>query len=203
MTAIDKDDKDAADKYLAELEVQNLYEDSFLAYSKYFYDRKWGTEVEQLADLRRAIADEKIDRYLPEGAFVDALTAKFALEVKSSDYGNALATWAVLGPVARKESLSGLQQAVDDMNRIRDSDESVRLSARIEKGTSWSGRMFKKRFYLDVKNGEVSEIKLRCEKQYVYFKYDPTLRYSVSGKSGECYIEVVGDPGTSFDLVQS
>jgi hypothetical protein len=53
-----------------------------------------------------------------------------------------------------------------------------------------------------VTSGAVSEIKLRCEKQYLFFKYQPGVQYSIGSKKDQCSIEVVGDPGTKFDLVQ-
>jgi hypothetical protein len=49
----------------------------------------------------------------------------------------------------------------------------------------------------------VSEIKLRCEKQYVFFRYQPAVEYSVANRAGRCSMEVVGEPGTAFELIQS
>jgi hypothetical protein len=76
------------------------------------------------------------------------------------------------------------------------------MRAQIVKGTTWFGRLFKTHFVISVADGAVAEIKLRCEKAYLFFKYQPDVQYSVSSKSGACGIEVVGDPGTKFDLVQ-
>jgi len=65
---------------------------------------------------------------------------------------------------------------------------------------SWGGRLFKKRFAISVKKGAVSEIKLRCKKKYVFFKYEPDIEYTVNPNVGDCYIQVLGDAGTQFDL---
>ena len=77
------------------------------------------------------------------------------------------------------------------------------MSARIDKGTTWHGALFKHRFGITVTSGAVSEIKLRCEKRYLFFKYETGLSYSVSVKSGPCSIEILGTPGTTFELIQS
>ncbi len=201
--AIDAGDKTQADEELGKLRVQNLYEDAFLGFGKYLYDRRWGTETEQLADLRRAVANEKIARYLPGEAFRAALAAQLTLDVKLKDYGSALDVWKTLEPLASPPQRNQLQPAIDEIKAMQDSDQVIRVSARIEKGTSWHSTLFKNRFDISVVTGAVSEIKLRCKKEYVFFKYQPGVQYSVGRGAGECTIEVVGDPGTMFDLAQS
>ena len=201
--AIDSADKSQADAALANLEVQNLYEDAFWAYGRYLYDHKWGTEVEQRADLRRAVANEKAGRYLPDGMFHAALEAEFALDVSLKDYGSALETWAVLEPIAPESVHSELQRTVDAIKSMQGSDQVVRMTQQIDKGTSWNGRLFKSGFDISVVSGAVSEIKLRCKQQYLLFKYVPGVRYTIDNwNTGECDIEVVGQSGTVFELAQ-
>jgi TonB family protein len=200
--AIDAGDKAQADQQLALLDGQNLYEDAFLNYARYFYDIKWGTEAQQLVDLRQAVVGEH-DRYLPQQAFVTALEREFWLEMKTNDFGRALKTWRFLDPIAPKDSRDQLLKAVDQVNALRDSDTTFSMSARIDKGTTWNGSLLKHRFGIRVTHGTVSEIKLRCEKQYLFFKYEPGLQYSVSTRSGPCSVELVGAPGTTFELIQS
>jgi TonB family protein len=201
--SVDAGDKAQADAQMPKLQVENLYEDAFKAYAQYFYDRKWGTDAEQLADLERAVAGEDLGRYLPRDAFHGALAGQFGLEVKLKDYGSALATWKTLGPIAPTAIRAQLQPIVDQINGLANSDQPIITSGSIDNRASWNSRLFRHRFSLAVKNGAVSEIKLRCKKKYVFFKYDPAIQYAVSPSAGECEIEVVGDPGTTFDLTQS
>ena len=63
--------------------------------------------------------------------------------------------------------------------------------------------MLKRRFRVQVASGRLSEIKLRCERNYLFFPYNPELEYKVEARSGRCSIELVGDPGTKFQLIQS
>ncbi len=37
---------------------------------------------------------------------------------------------------------------------------------------------------------------------HLFFKYEPDIVYSIGSKADRCDIEVVGDQGTTFDLVQ-
>ena len=201
--AIQAGDRAAADAQLAKLTAQNLYEDAYKGYGQYRYDLKWGTEADQLKDLRRAIAGEKNDHYLSRALFADALTAKFALEVRSKDYGSALDTWETLRPIVPDELASALQRTVYEINALKNSHETLRLPAQIGPGTSWHGNLFRRRFSLSITRGAVSEIKLRCKKQYVFFRFEPDIEYTVNSGAGDCLIEVVGDPGTIFELSQS
>ena len=82
-------------------------------------------------------------------------------------------------------------------------DPQAIVDAQINTGTSWFYMLFKKRFQIAVTNGELAEIKLRCDKQYVFFRYEPDIQYRVSDRHGNCGVELVGAPGTKFSLVQS
>jgi TonB family protein len=200
--AVDADDRARADEELAKLRVRNLYEDAFMGIATFFYAQKWGTEEQQLAGLRRAVANEHSPKYLPKSLFVAALNQLMSLQVKVQDLGSALDTWEKLEKVAKKESTARWKDTLDQIEAIRTSDRAHRMSARME-GPSWQGKLLKNRFQLNIASGKVSEIKLRCEKQYVFFKFQPSLEYTVTNNPGRCAIELVGEPGTSFELIQS
>jgi hypothetical protein len=202
VNAIEAADKEKADAQLADLKPQNLYEEAFANYSKHFYHKKWGTPAEELTDLRRAIAGETRPGYLPKDTFTAAHVAMFVLEVKAYDYGGALGTWETLEPLAPKAQRPNLQRAVDEIHAIEASDQTVRMSGTIDQSSLWNGKLFRNRFSIEVKSGAVSEIKLRCEKQYLFFKYTPGVEYSIGSQKDRCSIEVVGDPGTMFDFFQ-
>lgn len=50
--------------------------------------------------------------------------------------------------------------------------------------------------------GEMAEIKLRCDKKYVFFHYYPEISYRTPQEYGDCQMELVGNPGTRFNLIQ-
>jgi len=201
--AIEAGDRAKADEEMRNLKVENLYEDAFLNLASYYYHRKWGTEADQLCDLRRAVAGESAPLYLDRSTFIGVLTALLNLEVRAKDYGAALATWKILQRFVAEKDLPAYLKTIDQIVTLRNSDRAVRMSAEITRGTAWYGQLFKKKFQIAVANGKVSEIKLRCAKAYLIFPYDPALEYKVDARRGDCSIEIVGDPGTKFDLIQS
>src|SRR6185437_2181693 len=126
----------------------------------------------------------------------------FELEAKANDYGDALTTWKALQPRVPAASRAELQRLADQITAERDSSQPVTTSGAIDRH-SWGSRLFRKRFTIAVTGGSVSEIKLRCTKHYLFFKYTPDVQYAIEPNVGECSIEVVGDPGTTFNLTQS
>jgi TonB family protein len=204
MQAIAAGDRAAADTELAKLTVKNLYEDAYINLGRFNYHTKWGTQAEQIQDLRRAIAGERSARYLEKKTFIAALSSLLGLQIKAQDLARAMQTWETLQKVAPKKETAFWQSTMDKIEALRRSDTAFAMTARMSEVTSsWHGELFKKRFQIIVASGKVSDIKLRCEKQYLFFRYEPGLQYKVDAPSGKCSIEVVGDPGTSFDLIQS
>lgn len=203
LKAIAADDRAGADAELATLKVTNLFEDAYSNVGRYQYHQKWGTEAQQLADLERAVARESLPRYLPDDVFIVAVKSLLALQLRAKDFANALKTWETLQKSAPAADHDKFQQAMAKVEALRTSDASYSVAGEINKGTSWFYTLFKNRFQIDVASGKVAEIKLRCDKQYVFFRYEPGVQYRVSDRYGSCGLELVGDPGTKFSLIQS
>jgi TonB family protein len=203
LKAIDAADRAGADAELAKLEVKNLYEDAYINVARYQYHLKWGTEAQQLADLERAVAREDTPLYLPKDLFIVAVRALLTLQVRAKDFANAIKTWETLQKSAPEENLDKFKQAMAQVEALRTNDASYSVDAEIDKGTSWFYMLFKNRFQIAVSSGKLAEIKLRCDKQYVFFRYEPDVQYRVSDRYGSCGLELVGDPGTKFSLIQS
>jgi TonB family protein len=202
VAAIEADDKPAADACLAQLKAQNFYEEAYWHYGRYFYFVRWGTPADQLAELKRVLAGSARPEHLPKDTFVTAMTAFFALQVNLQDYGGALSTWTQLQKLISKEQHAKLLSVVDQIKALRASDEPLFFPAVIDDRNRWRGKLFRNRFALDVTKGALSEIKLRCEKEYLFFKYEAGTRYTVTHPGDVCNIEIVGDPGTQFVLKQ-
>jgi TonB family protein len=201
--AIDAGDRAQADEVINSLKVQNLYEDAYRNLGMYSYARKWGTDVMQLAALKGAVAGEDDANYLPRGLFRSAMSEMMRLELKRQDYGAVLNTWEKFKKITPKEDRQVWQSVIDQVEAARKDDRPAHLSDQIGSGGSWFSTLFKNRFEVRVASGKVNEIKLRCEKRYVFFRYDPALVYTVSDRNDKCSVELVGEPGTQFTLVQT
>jgi Gram-negative bacterial TonB protein C-terminal len=200
MKAIDAGDRAAADAALKALDIRNLYEDAFFGLATYGYASKWGDETEQLEGIRRALAFGRA--YLRSQGYRAALLTRIRLELKTSDYAEAMRTWATLQKSGFDESaLAPLRPIMTRLEKVRADDSEYGLSGRIS-DRSWYLRLFKRHFRAQVAEGHISEVKLRCDKNYVFFAFDPELSYEVSGKNGNCILQLDGVPGTRFTLVQ-
>ena len=73
MKAISAKDKAKADAAMKDLQVTNLYEDAYFGMATYLYQKRWGSDEQQLAGIQRAIAEESNARYLPKDMFQFAL----------------------------------------------------------------------------------------------------------------------------------
>jgi TonB family protein len=204
MRAISANDKSTADAELEKLQAKNLYEDAFLNLGKYNYYRVWGTVHQQTQALSASIADEDTPRYLPKDQFSGALQLLFPLQVSAQEFAGALDTWRRLQTSGiDKELLARWKASVDDIEALRTDNRSYQVGGTIQNGSSWFYKLFKSRFQITVRSGQLSEIKLRCDKKYIFFRYEADLQYKVGNKLGNCAMELVGEPGTTFDLIQS
>lgn len=201
--AITAKDQGRADGILAKLKVQNLYEDAFYGLAQYQYARLWGTVDQQRAGLQRAIANEERATYLPPDTFRSTLNVLLRLQIQLKDFAGALGTWRKLEPLATPEMKAQLQEPISRIKALRSETSSYSIAGDFADSTSWVLPLFRQRFHIALTSGRIAEIKLRCDKKYVFFKYEPEVQYTVAPQYGACGMELVGDPGTKFTLTQS
>ncbi len=175
----------------------------FANFGKFQYHRQWGTTAEQLRDLEGAIAGEDKASYLPKESFAVAVYAKFRLEVMTSDYGQALRTWEVLETHRDARDAQGSRRP-GPAGFARPNRAPSPFASNVAIGSRHSRGRYavRNRFSIAVNSGAVVEIKLRCAEQYLFFKYQPDIMYSIGSRADRCLIEVIGDERTMFDLMQ-
>jgi TonB family protein len=201
--AIEAGDQKTADGKLALLKPYNLSEDAWLGVVQYMYCRKWCTGWRQLTALRRAVADEKTPRFLPQPILVSMLEAEVALELGLQDYAQALRTWDTLNALGLDEATRAKWQgAIDEIETLRTNDKAYAVMGEFGDQSSWFFEPLKRKFQVEVLTGSIAEIKLRCARQYVFFRFDPTVQYTIADDDQACSMEMVGQPGTKFRLTQ-
>ncbi len=200
--AIDAGDRAAADAAMKKLEITNLYEDAYFGMAAYLYAKKWGDERQQLDGLLRAIAEEHTAHLLPSDMFKAALQISLQLQVNMRLYAEALDTFGKLQQAgADANTLARLRPAIDQLEKIRSDDSAYEVPGEMPDG-SWNLHLFKRHFQAHVSEGYISQVKLRCQKRYVFFEFDPQLEYQIDSKAGDCSMELIGAPGTRFKLTQ-
>ena len=92
---------------------------------------------------------------------------------------------------------------MSDVEKLRTVGRSYAIVDEITNGSTWFSVLYKRNFQIAVTSGWLSEVKLRCDRRYVGFAFDPAMKYRIGDQYGTCYVELVGDPGTKFKLTQS
>ena len=199
--AIGSGDRARADAALQSMKIQTLYEDALYNLCQFLYFKTWGTGEQQLNALKAAIAHEKRDRYLPRDTFRVALREMFVLQVSTADYAGALETYEKLDNDTKLKP--ALVKAVGDILKLAADQRAFSVAGEIDRRSTWYIRLLKRRFTVDVLSGKLAEIKVRCDRKYVFFRYQPDLQYTITDGFGKCELELIGDPGTTFKLLQS
>ena len=188
---------------LASLEAQNLYEDVALHHALYKYYEVWGNDEEQLKALYRVVGREKEPHYLPEFEFVSALRNIFVLQVRQKRYAGALGTWDVLQAQAlEKDQLASLERVVQQIYDLRDGARPFSRIGEITNNARQGHGLLKKKFSFKDIDGELAELKLYCEKGFVGFRFQQGTQYTVRDNLGNCGLTVIGNPGTTYTLVE-
>ncbi|HEV8330312.1 MAG TPA: TonB family protein [Steroidobacteraceae bacterium] len=205
LAAIAAGDRGRAETLLAQVTVRNLYEDALISLAKYQFEARWGTEVGQLASLRRAVGRGPGSSYLPRKQSIAALQALLPLELHAKDFASAMWTWQMLRESTRDPAnFAKWQTTIDDVHALRTDERAYAIPGEIPpESSSWFYLLYKRRFEVAVSGGHISELKLRCDRQYVSFGFDPNIYYRIADRSGDCRLELIGDPGTRFELIQS
>lgn len=205
--AVAEDNKEQADRYLKMLEddrKHTLYEDAFFNFAKYEYMSKWGNEDQQLDALNRAIAHEPTGKYLPADVYSYAMGKRLSLLLKKRDYLTAYITHQILSRQELDETArSNLEAVGKALNELRENQNPYDLVATIGDTASWSMGLWKDEFWIEDVEGYIVELKLRCHREMEIIRYEPGIKYKIEKRFGGCFLEVLGDKGTTFRLFQS
>ena len=202
-----EDDKEGADEVMADINRptarHNLYEDAWLHVAKHGYFQRWGTSRNQLAALNRAVAHEMGSSVLPEQMFRSAQQARLWLLVELNDFAGALATFESLQELGLDEAeRARFQPVVDEILALQADDRAYGVSGETDEYGHWAIGLLKDDFSLHDIQGRIVEIKLYCDRKFVFFRFEPELEYHVADDFGDCRLTALGDAGTTFSLVQ-
>jgi TonB family protein len=200
--AIQAKDRSAADAVMQKVKIENATEDAYFGLATYQYAQVWGDEDDQLKALRRTLVWLDNENVLPKNVAALALRACLPLELKKHEYGEAIATWKRLQKLGVDPgTVAKMTPIMQELDKLRLDDREVAVSGEIRNG-SWFLQLFKPQFRIEVSDGHISDVKLRCQMRYLSFTFDPQLQYRVSGNSGDCETQLEGKEGTRFEFVE-
>ena len=203
--AVSAQDRGAADLCLQSLKVTNLYEDAYFGVALYQYAKLWGTDREQLRGLARAILNDARSHYLPDDLHQSILFAYFNLEVHDHLYSEALTMGARIQKLnLDSKTAKAIGSVLEQMQKVKNDGSSYDVKGEISDSGSdgWNIALYKHHFRIAVDRGGVSQVKLRCQKHFASFDFNPALEYEYSSKDGDCNMEVIGAPGSRFTVTQ-
>ena len=206
VTAISEKDREEASDRLSEFykKKKTLYEESFYWLARYYFAAAWLDTEEQYRVLNRALF--KTDSgayYLPEKGVPRLLLSKLNLEVKRNYLSRALDTAAQLNDYdLSPKQLQYIVETTKQILEIRSGTGLIVVKGKIDKANSFYHSLLRSRFSFSEVEGDIAELRLRCEKGYVGFIYKEEITFEVDEEAGECGLQVIGDPGTTFKLLE-
>jgi hypothetical protein len=62
--------------------------------------------------------------------------------------------------------------------------------------------LFKQAFSISEVSGKLIALNLRCERNFSSLAFDLTSEYNVPEKWGKCYLQIIGEPETTFKVTE-
>ena len=204
MKAIQNDDRKQADKHLERLRTldRNLYEEAFFQLVLFNYYTRWGDDQQRYASLVRATFMDHDRAFLPEETMTGTLTSRFGLELKLNRFGSALKTGGeLLERGLDNQTRQMVERTLGQINALADSDQPIAIDGVVNANNLFFHTLLRRSFQFEGVKGDIAELRLHCDKDYVGFVYDD-LSYSVAESLGNCRLRVIGTPGTTFKLIE-
>jgi TonB family protein len=206
--ALRRDERERIEAALAALEdtgANNRYEQAYLSLARYNHAVKYGRTSEQLVHLTGALSGSSSPEdpvYLDEELIRELRRALLPLQLRNNHFPAALDTYALMEADGDDEAVAFFAEAIENARSIElDDTEYVIPIALDDSGSDWT-RLYKHNIALTGGEGDLAEVKLRCEQQFIAFAVERDVSYAVPREWGECSMEVVGDPGAETFLLQ-
>ena len=183
---------------------RTLHEDAMYWTAKYYFDQEWGTTLEQLASINRALGYDETRRYVDANLQQKLLWSKFHLQIDRKRFADALDTLSLF------MKLDGIDeamrtQAIEYKNAIDAfavAATAYAIDASIDQRGRWDYALLRNHFGITDVEGSIDEFTVYCRRDTFRVEYEPDFEYELDGTNGVCSVAVVGDPDTSFRFIQ-
>ncbi len=178
----------------------NHYEYAYLNFSKFLYARHFKGFKEQLYYLSKAVGHDINHKYISEDLLAWGLGELFYLQIKTKRYFEAMESYNHM--VSKELPYTKYENTYLDIIKLKSDKREFAITDKIGQKTYWRIGLLKQNFNVIQKTGTIEEIKLRCDKKYVYFPYEPDIYYEIPTSWGQCYISLIGVPESEFEFHQ-
>lgn len=184
--------------------TKTLHEDVMYRTANFYYEKKWGTPIKQLAALNKAIGYRVSPGNMDARLFEQLLWSKLDLEIELGHYGESLRTILVLEKLEEIDDSrqSNLEKYKNSIKDLRSADSTFGVPGVLDKDGRWKYVLLRNQFGVTDVEGVLYEFQLYCQRDLVRFKYEPEFEYRLDGTNGTCSLWAIGKPNTEFTLLQ-
>jgi len=191
---------------LLDLGASNQAEIALLHMAGFLYHQQVGTEFDQISHLSRALALNSLVNtdntiYLQQDMITAALRELFRLEVKNAQFGEAAATYNMI--LDNDDELAGSYEAAyNEIMKLKAGGDAYPVPGMLDDEGHWTVKLFRNNVgFVDV-DGRIDEVKLWCTRGFGKIAIENDLNYSIPETWGDCILQILGKPGSTFSLVQ-
>lgn len=206
--SLEKDSREEIERRLQRLEaadIANMYEHAYLSLARYLFAERFGTPLERMQHLKLALAEnrdeENPESYLGESA-AGARRLLLQLQIQNGRYAEALETLYIIERSGDQQATRAFSSAFEEIEALRKNDQAYAVRGELDNAGEWEIMLLKDQFWLQNVEGNIAELKLRCQRSFFFYQFDPAASYDISDRAGNCSLQVIGTPGTMFRLMQ-
>jgi len=187
---------------LDDLEITSLYENAMVQLMNGAYAASIDNSEGVRQAYGKALSLNEDYNFFTEAQSRSLLLALMQAEVATGHIRAALDTWRRLDLVLSNEQLRiKLAAQTAKLQNVLAGNEATSVSGMIAAGYSFAYKLAKPSFALSRVVGRLAEVKLFCEKGRIAFPVTEDVVYKVEKDLGICTLVLVGDPKTTFEIV--
>lgn len=206
--AVKDQNREEIEEAVADLEgvgASNHYESAFLSLARYTYAGLFGTDREQILHINRALSlssSPEDPQYLDQEMVRNLRRALLSLQVRNNYLAEAVRTYELIVDSGDEEASAVFGDIMNTVATVKEDDTQYFVPLSLD-DSGWTNiRLYKDRFAMMDGQGELNEVVLRCDKHYVSFRVERDVAYDVPPEWGDCSLQIIGESGAEFLLMQ-
>ena len=187
---------------LEKVEITTLYEGALDAFIKGAYAAAKGDYEGVRRAYSGALALNNGAGFLGDDQVSGIMLGLMQAEMATGHLRAAVETWSSLKTTLTDEQLlKKLETQVAEIESLISGDVATSVQGTITRGYTFFYKLAKQSFALSKLAGRLAEVKLFCDRGSVAFPVREDIIYTVKKDLGKCSMYVVGDPSSSFEII--
>ena len=205
-SALRKGNEAGAKRYLTDLgnTRKTLFEHALYWTARFNFNVRWGTPLDQLVALDRAVVFKESANFLPPETYENLLWAQLNLRVKLNRLSSAESSAERLLKRSdlTAERTAQLKQLLATIDKNRVESDRIVVEGKVNELGVWWFSLFMSKFAIGESDGKITELALFCDGGVLRLEYDSYMMYDIQQNYKNCRVLVEGEPGTRFKLVE-